>query len=93
LVTVYQSTCTSVSLADFVVIAGEAVTGRTHSSYNAAAPFAEGTLLSKFWYNFAGGRTTVSECPWVTGRLPDPEKSCDTLKSVFVDYIFNSTVN
>ena len=89
LVAVYQSVCTKVSLADFIVIAGEAVMGRTSPSYNPAAPYADGTLLNRFKHNFTVGRTTVSECPWAEGRLPDPEKSCDVLESVLVKRIFN----
>jgi hypothetical protein len=35
--------CTKVSLADFLVIAGEAVMGRTAASYDAEDYYADGT--------------------------------------------------
>ena len=63
--------------------------GRTSPSYNKDKPFADGTLLSKFKHNFTVGRTTSTECSWASDRLPDPEKSCDTLESVFIKHLFN----
>jgi len=41
---VYSKYCSLVSLADFIVIAGEAVMGRTATSYNSSDYYASGTL-------------------------------------------------
>lgn len=44
LVQAYQSVCDKVSFADFLVIAGEAIMGRTASLYNPSDYYATGTL-------------------------------------------------
>ena len=44
LVSAYQQSCTKASLADFIVIAGEAVMGRTATSYDAEDYYADDTL-------------------------------------------------
>ena len=45
---VYQNHCGRVSLADYLIIAAEAVMGRASPLYNEANPFAPGTLHRKF---------------------------------------------
>lgn len=44
----FEDHCDRVSLADFIVIAGEAVIGRTASTHNKDAHFADGTLAKAF---------------------------------------------
>ena len=56
--TVYDKYCDSVSLADFIVISGEAVTARTATNYNSSGEFANGTLEARFRDNFRAGRAT-----------------------------------
>ena len=52
----YGRFCTSVSLADYLVIAAEAVMGRMATDYNADDHFAAGTTLANFMDNFKYGR-------------------------------------
>jgi len=56
--TAYEPLCSVVSLADFVVIAAEAMMARTATSYNSANIFASGTLAATFLANFQYGRIT-----------------------------------
>lgn len=56
--TVYDKTCDKVSLADFIVIAAEAVTARTATDYNSSAEFNNGTLEASFRDHFQAGRAT-----------------------------------
>lgn len=72
-----------VSLADFIVIAAEAVMGRTATKYNETDYYAEGTLASTFKKNFRAGRKTVETCKWNKGLMPDPEDGCDGVNAVF----------
>jgi hypothetical protein len=55
----YNQHCHYVSLADFTVIAAEAVMGRTSPNYNKDDAFADGTLLHTFRENFLAGRQTA----------------------------------
>jgi len=48
----YEPHCDVISLADFIVITGEAVMGRTSNTYNATSYFASGTLAATFRDNF-----------------------------------------
>ena len=78
----YEHFCESVSLADFLVIAAEAVmlASRQHvidgDSTRSTIDF-----KSQFKY----GRTTAKTCDFAHGRLPNPEKSCSAVKETFVD--------
>lgn len=86
---VYDTYCDEVSLADFIVISGEAATARTASTYNATEPFQNGSLESKFLNRFKAGRTTAESCPEnVVGTLPNAENGCDDLKTTFIDHVF-----
>jgi len=55
----YSEHCGVVSLADFMVIAAEAVMGRTAKSYNEADEYGTDTLAKVFRDQFKAGRTTV----------------------------------
>jgi hypothetical protein len=69
----YQSNCGGVSLADFLVIAAEAVmTFLADQSVN-------------FKDQFRFGRTTATECEFARGRLPNPEEGCAAVERTFVD--------
>lgn len=74
---VYTKYKNDVSLADFVVIIAEAAMARANGSYNADAPFVEGTLANKFMYGFKYGRKTTESCEWTKGRMPNPEHGCE----------------
>jgi hypothetical protein len=87
----YAKHCNTVSLADFTVIAAEAVMGRTSPTYNATDPFAEDTLLETFRDNFLAGRETANTCPWSVDRMPNAEDGEAAMKEVFVDHVFNAS--
>lgn len=69
---IYQSVCHSVSVADFVVIAAEAV--MSHQSTTGSLDFKS---------NFRYGRTTKENCTGVPS-LPNPEEGCRDVDRVFV---------
>lgn len=73
----YQEHCTTISLADFIVIAAEAV---MMESRKHAAPGPNIDFKSGFKY----GRTTAETCPWALGRLPNPEDGCPANDETFV---------
>lgn len=85
---IYGQWCSKISLADFMVVAGEAMAGSLAVDYNKEDPFKDGTLLSKFRDQFGFGRVTKETCPDNEGRMPNPEKGCDDLKSIFVQHIY-----
>jgi len=82
LLEVYQQFCTSVSLADFLVIAAEAVIMSTRARHEAANPGAP-TLDLRSSFRF--GRTTALSCDFAAGRLPNPENGCDAVQQTFLD--------
>jgi hypothetical protein len=88
--TVYASYCQTVSLADFLVIAAEAITGRTAMDYNKDDPYKQGTYAQKLKYAFKSGRTTATTCSWNVGLMPNPEDSCDGLSTIFKDNIYKA---
>jgi hypothetical protein len=77
-------------LADFLVIAGEAVMGRTAELYDASDYYAAGTTAKAFMENFKSGRTAVAECPDGAGLMPNPEDGCDGLSNIFIDHIYSA---
>ncbi|CAK9097187.1 unnamed protein product [Durusdinium trenchii] len=74
---VYQQFCTQVSLADFLVIAAEAVIASTRAR-------AAGTASLDLRSIFRFGRRTASSCDFAVGRLPDPERGCTAVEETFV---------
>ena len=48
----FNTWCSFVSLADFLVIAGEAVMGRTSTTYDAGSYYGKATLANVFLQNF-----------------------------------------
>jgi len=75
----YAKHCSKVSLADFLVIIGEAVMGRAATKYDASEPFEDDSVLANFRDNFKYGRKTVDTCGWSKKRLPNPAIGCDSL--------------
>jgi len=75
----YSRFCTKISLADFIVIAAEAVMTELRPS----AGRADVDFRSNFRY---GRRTAINNCKFefVHGILPNPEGSCDEVDRVFV---------
>lgn len=73
--TLYQSYCDTVSLADFLVIAAEALIA--HTSSNAT------DMRARFRAQFRFGRTTSADCTH-NPKLPDPERSCVDVEDNFV---------
>jgi hypothetical protein len=86
---VFAKHCGTISLADFIVVAGEAVMARTSPTYNAATPFAEGTLAKTFRDNFKYGRETATTCAWNKGYMADASVGCENHEDIFVKHIFN----
>ncbi|CAK9108432.1 Putative ascorbate peroxidase (HvAPX1) [Durusdinium trenchii] len=78
----YQHFCQSVSLADFLVIAAEAVmsASRQHVTLEDSS---RSTIDFKSSFKF--GRTTAKTCEWAHGRLPNPENSCSAVQETFVE--------
>mmetsp|Transcript_52698 Transcript_52698/g.171355 ORF Transcript_52698/g.171355 Transcript_52698/m.171355 type:complete len:489 (+) Transcript_52698:59-1525(+) len=77
----YASYCTTVSLADFLVISAEAVMNITRQNVLTADSTRSALdLRSQFKY----GRTTSKTCSFSNGVLPNPEKSCSDVQRVFV---------
>ena len=87
----YKPVCNRVSLADFIVIAGEAVMGRTATDYNEDDYFADGTLAKTLREGFKSGRVTNENCDEPVGLMPNPELGCEGLKEIFHDHIYKST--
>ena len=90
---VYSEHCTKVSMADFFVIAGESVMGRTATDYNSGDKYNTNYLLGKYMNNFSYGRTTVSTCSWNTGLMPNPTNGCPGLEDVFIDHVYKDRSN
>ncbi|CAJ1335279.1 unnamed protein product [Effrenium voratum] len=78
----YEHFCESVSLADFVVIAAEAVMAASREHVT-AEDSSRSTIDFKSQFKF--GRTTATTCEFAHGRLPNPERSCTAVKETFVD--------
>jgi len=76
--TTYLPVCKDVSLADFFVIAAEAVMMETREHAGTGL----GKLLD-FRSRFQYGRTTSMSCPSAKGRLPNPEEGCAATERVF----------
>jgi hypothetical protein len=78
LMAAYQQHCGQVSVADFFVIAAEAVMMQTRTwATNGQAQELD------FKSNFKYGRTTAASCPGADGRLPNPENGCNDVAKVF----------
>jgi len=86
---IFDAVCGIVSLADFIVIAGEAVTIRTAADYDANNKFGDGTLGQQFMNAFSFGRTTKETCP-DEHLLPNPENGCSGLDEIFVQNIYSA---
>jgi hypothetical protein len=82
LISAYQEHCTEVSLADFLVIAAEAVMTATRDNVLSADPSASPV---NFRSQFRYGRTTATSCDFASGRLPNPENGCGDVEKVFVN--------
>lgn len=85
---IYDKWCSKISLADFLVLAGEAMAGSLAVDYDKDDAFKDGTLLSKFRDQFGFGRITKETCPENIGKMPNPENGCSDLKEIFVEHIY-----
>jgi len=91
---VYSRYCDKVSLADFLVIIAEAVMARTATGYKSVETlWHKKSLATTFRDNFKVGRKTVETCEWNVGRMPNPERGCSDLRSVFLKNIFYGRSN
>eukprot|EP00929_Paragymnodinium_shiwhaense_P018231 TRINITY_DN12845_c0_g1_i4.p1 TRINITY_DN12845_c0_g1~~TRINITY_DN12845_c0_g1_i4.p1 ORF type:complete len:375 (-),score=72.05 TRINITY_DN12845_c0_g1_i4:428-1552(-) len=78
----YEDFCTSISLADFTVVAAEAVMKLSRQHVLDEDPTRSPVdFRSKFRY----GRTTAQSCEFAEGRLPNPENSCSAVQLTFVE--------
>ena len=92
LASAYQKTCDKVSLADFVVIAGEAVMGRTATDFDPHGDYyGEGTFAKTLRDGFRGGRITNENCNEDAGLMPNPAHGCQGLDDIFNKHIYKDT--
>lgn len=77
----YQKYCETVSLADFIVIAAEAVMTASRGLVLAENPNAS---TIDFRSSFKFGRTTSMSCDFAHGRLPNPENGCSAVEETFI---------
>jgi len=77
----YADFCTSISLADFVVVAAEAVMNISRKHVLVEDPTRSAV---DFRSSFKYGRTTALSCSFAHGRLPNPENSCSAVNLTFV---------
>ena len=82
---IYETRCESVSLADFVVIAAEAMMYRTSTTYDANRLFYFGQLGRVFRDNFRAGRRTQPTC---SDLMPDPAQGCAAVETRLVHSVF-----
>jgi len=89
---VYANHCTTVSLADFLVIAGEAVMARTSFAWpEGDDKWVEGGGPYAVLDNFKFGRTSAETCDQSGQSLmPNPELGCVGLKDIFIDHIYKA---
>ena len=89
---VYSNHCTTVSLADFLVIASEAVMARTSFAWpQGDDKWVEGGGPYAVMDNFKFGRTSAETCDQSAQSLmPNPELGCPGLKDIFVDHIYKA---
>lgn len=73
----YQPFCQNVSLADFIVIAAEAIMMATRRNVEGVEPL-------DFKSSFKFGRATATQCPEAKARLPNAEGSCSEVDRVFL---------
>jgi len=81
LATIYEKYCSSISLADFLVVAAEGVMLHTRENALNENPAAKHV---DFKSRFQFGRQTSTECPNSAIRLPDPEHGCEAVEKTFV---------
>jgi len=78
----YVDFCSSISLADFIVIAAEAVMNITRQTTLLEDPSRQPfDFRSRFKY----GRETSSSCKAALGSLPDAEAGCDSVQRILVN--------
>lgn len=75
----YQDFCSEVSLADFIVVAAEALMMRTHQNWSSSQGISTKLDLRS---GFKFGRTTSQDCSPLI--LPNPEHSCSDVNVTFV---------
>jgi len=75
----YLKYCGHISLADFLVIAAEAV------MYHSLSATQQAKQNVNFIKHFKWGRTTARECPGSADRLPHGTDGCGAVKNVFID--------
>ena len=84
---IYHEVCDKMSLADFLVVAAEALIARTGKHFNKEKPWGEGSIEDNFLKNFFYGRKTAETCD-ETGLMPNPEKGCNDVNDIFNKHIF-----
>jgi len=77
----YADFCTTISLADFVVVAAEAIMNISRQHVLDDDP---SRSAIDFRSLFKYGRTTALSCSFAHGRLPNPENSCSAVNLTFV---------
>jgi len=80
LVQAYQPFCQQVSLADFLIIASEAIMMATRRRV-------EGAAALTFKTTFKFGRETAQACPRTGAMLPDPKGNCNDVNRVYLQQL------
>ena len=83
---IYDKWCDQISLADFIVVAAEAVAGSLSPDYNANHKFNTDTLLARFKYQFEFGRKSVDECPSESSLTVDVNNGWSLRINYFEDF-------
>lgn len=84
---IYETVCDRISLADFSVIAAEAMMAVASPTFNKDAPFGEGSVEENFMKGFFFGRQTAEKCD-ETHLMPNPENGCNDLQKIFNKHLF-----
>ena len=84
---VYEKICDKISLADFMVVAAEAVMSRAAKKYDAANPWGKDSLEARFLFFAKLGRQTNENCN-EKGLMPNPENGCNDVEKIFLKHIF-----
>jgi len=77
----YESFCSRISLADFIVIGAEAVMNITRQNVLDDKPSHKGL---DFRARFKYGRVTNPQCNSAIGVMPDAERGCDAVKDTMI---------
>jgi hypothetical protein len=90
----YIDFCDRISLADFFVVAAEAMMNKTRSNALLTPNESdEKRATVDFRSQFKYGRITSEECVYSYGRLPDAEKGCEDVDNILIHNLGLTWIN